>query len=94
MAAANFLWLHFAESIEARFNLFFDISGSWFSHDVIATILLSRLNPLKRDFLRKHVLIRKVSNDCRKTYTKEITPTNHNRRKQHDEPIRIPSNYL
>ena len=34
------------------------------------------------------------SNDCRKTKTKAITPTNHSRSKQRHEPITIPSNYL
>ena len=38
--------------------------------------------------------IGRVSNYCRKTKTKAITPTNHNRSKQRDEPITIPSNYL
>ena len=39
--------------------------------------------------------IERFSNDCRKTKTKAIiTPTNHNRSSQHDEPIRIPSNHL
>ena len=38
--------------------------------------------------------IERFSNDCRKTKTKAITPTNHNRSKQRDEPIRISSNYL
>ena len=38
--------------------------------------------------------IERFSNDCRKTKTKAIIPTNHNRNKQHDEPITIPSNYL
>ena len=41
----------------------------------------------------RHVLER-FSNDCRKTQTKAITPTNHNRSRQRDEPITIPSNYL
>ena len=40
------------------------------------------------------MMIARFSNDCRKTKTKEIIPTNHNRRKQHYEPITIPSNYL
>ena len=31
-------------------------------------------------------LIERFSNDCRKTKTKAITPTNHNRSKQRDEP--------
>ena len=34
------------------------------------------------------------SNDCRKTKTKIITPTNHSRSRQSDEPITILSNYL
>ena len=38
--------------------------------------------------------IERFSNDCRKTKTKAITPTNHNRNKQRDEPITIPSNHL
>ena len=35
------------------------------------------------------VPIQRFSNDCRKTITKAITLTNHNRSKQRDEPIRI-----
>jgi len=38
--------------------------------------------------------IERFSNDCRKTKTKAITPTSHNRSRQRDEPITIPSNYL
>ena len=38
--------------------------------------------------------IERFSNDCRKTKTKAITPTNHNRSRQRDEPITIPRNYL
>ena len=38
--------------------------------------------------------IERFSNDSRKTKTKAITPTNHNRNKQLHEPITIPSNYL
>ena len=38
--------------------------------------------------------IERFSNDCRKTKTKAITPTNHNRNRQRDEPITIPSNYM
>ena len=34
--------------------------------------------------------IERFSNDCRKTKTKAITPTNHNRSRQRDEPITIP----
>ena len=38
--------------------------------------------------------LERFSNDCRKTKTKAITPTNHNRSKQRGEPITIPRNYL
>ena len=38
--------------------------------------------------------IERFSNDCRKTKTKAITSTSHNRYKQRDEPIIIPSNHL
>ena len=38
--------------------------------------------------------LERFSNDCRKTKAKAITPTNHDRGKQRDEPITIPSNYL
>ena len=39
-------------------------------------------------------VLERFSNDCRKTKTKAITPTNHNRNKRRDEPITIPSNFL
>ena len=39
-------------------------------------------------------VLERFSNDCRKTKTKAITPANHNRSKQRDERITIPSNYL
>ena len=38
--------------------------------------------------------LERFSNDCRKTKTKVITPTNHNRSSQRDEPITISGNYL
>ena len=40
--------------------------------------------------ITKHI-IRAFSNDCRKTKTKAITPTNHNRNEPRHEPIRIPT---
>ena len=40
----------------------------------------------------KRCLLERFSNDCRKTKTKAITPTNHDRVKQRDEPITIPIN--
>ena len=42
--------------------------------------------------MKKEFEIEKFSNDRRKTNIKVITQTNHNRSKQRDEPIRIPSN--
>ena len=39
-------------------------------------------------------MIERFSNDCPKSNTKVITATNHNRSKQCDEPIIIPSNYM
>ena len=36
-------------------------------------------------------MLEQFLNDCRKTNTKVITPTNHNISKQWDEPIGIPS---
>ena len=44
--------------------------------------------------MEKILILERFSNDCRKTKTKVITLTNHNRNKQRHEPIRIPSNYL
>ena len=38
--------------------------------------------------------LERFSNDCRKTKTKAITPTNHNRNEQRDEPITVPSNHM
>ena len=38
--------------------------------------------------------IERFSNDCRKPKTKAITPSNHDRGKQRDEPITILSNYI
>ena len=40
------------------------------------------------------LVLERFSDDCRKTKTKAITPTNHNRNKQLHEPITIPSNHL
>ena len=37
--------------------------------------------------------IERFSNDCRKNNTKVNTATNHDKRKQRDKPIRIPTNY-
>ena len=35
----------------------------------------------------------RFSNECQKTDTKVIAPSNHNKSKHHDESLRIPSNY-
>ena len=70
-------------------------------------VIVVKLLPLKRydaDISSRSSLIflrclfypytERFSNDCRKTKTKAITPTNHNRSRQRDEPITIPSNHL
>ena len=44
--------------------------------------------------LLDHNPLERFLNDCRKTKTKAITPTNHNRNEQRDEPITILSNHL
>ena len=49
-----------------------------------------QMNIYSNDYRGK--AIERFSNDCRKTITNVITPTNHNRSKQRGEPIRIPSN--
>ena len=51
--------------------------------------LLQRKCHLKIELSRR---LERFSNDRRKTKTKAITPTNHNRSRQRDEPITIPSN--
>ena len=56
-----------------------------FACDVVRT-------PLKSKTMTRG--IERFSNDCRKTKTKAITPTDHDRSRQRDEPITIPSNYL
>ena len=43
---------------------------------------------------KKTVCLEQFANDCRKTNSKVITPTNHNRSKQSVETIRIASNYM
>ena len=56
----------------------------------ISAPVLERLVPFLSKL--KQLPIERFSNDCRKTKTKAITPTNHNRSKQRDEPITIRSN--
>ena len=46
----------------------------------------------KEKTTRIRYINKRFSNDCRKTKTKAITPTNHNRSRQRHEPITIPSN--
>ena len=43
---------------------------------------------------RWDLALERFSNDFRKTKTKAISPTNHNRSRQRDEPITFPCNYL
>ena len=48
---------------------------------------------MNQDVINTSILER-FSNDCRKTKIKAITPTNHNRSRQRDEPITITCNSL
>ena len=48
---------------------------------------------MKQENWVSNELIKRFSNDYRKTKTKSITPTNHNRSKLLDEPITTPGNY-
>ena len=57
---------------------------------MIPTFRLTWLQSLFR--AKPFIRLERFSNDCRKTNTKIITLTNHNSNKQHDEPIRSPSN--
>ena len=66
--------------------------------DVLYTVLINKSTRSKNKPKNKGIKTTKnnraISNDCRKTKTKAITLTNHNRSRQCDEPITIPINYL
>ena len=76
------------------------LCADWTNHTIAGVGLLHFLLPItsvlqsQDDHKRGCSLIERFSNDCRKTKTKTITPTNHDRGKQRDEPITIPSNHL
>ena len=53
---------------------------------IVMTLILMNL-------LVINIVIEQFSNDCRTTNTKVITPTNNNRNKLREEPIKIHSNY-
>ena len=72
-------------------------------NETTKTISSSKKSPLLRAIqiariasylFQKPWSIERFSNDCRKTKTKAITPTNDDRSRQRDEPITVPSNYL
>ena len=55
--------------------------------------------PITKRSNRNHIVtfdspLKTALNDSRKTKTKAITLTNHNKGRQRDEPITFPSNYL
>ena len=62
------------------------------SFSLLSLLLLQTTKEL--DSLVLSEVHRAVFNDNRNTNTKVITANNHNRSKQRNEPIRIPSNYL
>ena len=66
---------------------------------------LTRNTYIRKDFVCRAVsgeeddviqclMIERFSTECRKTKTKVITLTNHNRRKQSNKPIRARSKYI
>ena len=61
-------------------------------HLVFAVVNTAIIEKNLKDCNTVKFIIERFSNDCQKTKTKAITPTNHNRGKQRDEPIKIPSN--
>ena len=73
-------------------------SGTLMKANLLALLMHIQVSEA-RNLIRKLTIIaimylERFSNDCRKTKTKAIAPTNHNRSRQRDEPITIPSNYL
>ena len=69
------------KTLAASYHWFLYLSSDW-------------LRMLAREISRpisKRCNLERFSSDCRKTKTKAITPTNHNRNEQRDEPITIPS---
>ena len=73
-------------------DLFLQQKGYLCLHDLYGILLFSFKDTII--FVRTKWTLERFSNDCRKTNTKAITPTNHDRGKQRDEPITIPSNYM
>ena len=47
--------------------------------------------PVIMFLILRFIQLERFSIECRKTKTKVITPTNHNRRKQHNGPMRTRS---
>ena len=78
-------------------HLLYDIEVMWqktIKHAFSMFHTLIKHGFLTNQSARTILSIERFSNDCRKTKTKAISPTNHNRTRQHDEPITIPSNSL
>ena len=78
------------------FNILDDLPKSDISYFLSITVpsAVRIRRPPSASAVRIRTLQSPFSNDCRKTKTKAITPTNHNRSSQRDEPITIPSNHL
>ena len=78
-------------------HLLYDIEVMWrktIKHAFSMFYTLIKHGFLTNQSARSILYIERFSNYFRKTKTKAITPTNHNKSKQRDEPITIPSNYL
>ena len=85
----------FSVSSAMRIALEFKTFDSTNSPKIICQTRKSKLRLiLYKAFGSANEPLERFSNDCRQTKTKAITPTNHNRSRQRDEPITIRSNYL
>ena len=58
------------------------------------SFLLNKPDKSGRGHLIIHIALERFSFECRKTKTKVITLTNHNSRKQSNEPTRARSKYM
>ena len=82
------------EQISEKINLGFGDDLNCIFNDDNAEKLVLRIRIMNNDDGKYQDVCYRFSNDCRKTKTKAITPANHSRSKQRDEPITTPTNYL
>ena len=86
-------WLHIIDTLTELAAVRAESGIRPLSMPIGASQSKEKSNKRSKEELDNHD-IERFSNDCRKTKAKAITRINHNRNKQHDEPITIPSNHL